>query len=91
VRDGGLLAKDEWLLSDLARQLKMPPVTLHRWIRAGWVHGRKLPTSRGHWAIWADSDEQERMIRLRNCPRGWADEPIFAELTKPKRRDKNEL
>jgi DNA invertase Pin-like site-specific DNA recombinase len=91
VRDGGLLDKDEWLLSDLARQLKMPPVTLHRWIRAGWVHARKLPTSRGHWAIWADSDEQDRMIRLRNCPRGWADEPLFAQLTKPKKRDKNEL
>jgi DNA invertase Pin-like site-specific DNA recombinase len=91
VRDGGLLDKDEWLLSDLARQLKMPPVTLHRWIRAGWVHARKLPTSRGHWAIWADRDEQERMIRLRNCPRGWADEPLFAQLTNPKSRDKNDL
>ena len=89
VRDGGLLGKDEWLLTDLAKQLRMPPVTLHRWIRVGWVHARKLPTPRGHWAIWADSDERERMTQLRNCPRGWADEPVFERLTKPKARDKN--
>jgi hypothetical protein len=90
VRDSGLLHKDEWLLSDLARELKMPTVTLHRWIYTGWVHARKLPTSRGHWAIWADSAERERMTKLRNCPRGWADEPLFEQLTKPKSRNKNE-
>jgi DNA invertase Pin-like site-specific DNA recombinase len=90
VRDSGLLDKDEWLLSDLARELKMPTVTLHRWIYNGWVHARKLPTSRGHWAIWADSEERERMNKLRNCPRGWADEPLFEQLTKPKSRNKNE-
>jgi DNA-binding transcriptional MerR regulator len=89
VRDGGLLGTDEWLLTDLAKQLGMPPVTLHRWIRVGWVHARKRPTPRGHWVIWADSDEQERMTKLRNCSRGWADEPVFEQLTKPKVRDKN--
>ena len=36
----------------------------------------------------ADSDEQERMTQLRNCPRGWADEPVLEQLTKPKARDK---
>jgi DNA invertase Pin-like site-specific DNA recombinase len=89
IRDGGLLGQDEWLLTDLAKQLGMPPVTLHRWIRVGWVHARKLPTSRGHWVLWADSDEQARLTKLRTCSRGWADEPIFEQLTKPKARDKN--
>ena len=89
VADGRLLGTDEWLLSDLARHLGMPPATLHRWIRVGWVHARKLPTPGGHWAIWADSDEQERMTRLRNCPRGWSEEPLLAELTKPKARNDN--
>lgn len=88
VRESGLLEEDEWLLTDLARKLNMPPVTLHRWIRVGWVHARKLPTQRGHWVIWADPDELARLTRLRSCPRGWADEPILAELTKPKKRDK---
>jgi DNA invertase Pin-like site-specific DNA recombinase len=88
VRESGLLGEHEWLLSDLAKRLRMPPVTLHRWIRVGWVHARKLPTQRGHWVIWADSEEQERMTQLRTCSRGWADEPVFERLTKPKARDK---
>jgi hypothetical protein len=89
LADGQLLGRDEWLLSDLARHLGMPQATLHRWIRVGWVHARKLPTPGGHWAIWADADELARMTRLRNCPRGWSEEPILAELTKPKARDNN--
>jgi DNA invertase Pin-like site-specific DNA recombinase len=89
VAASGLLGEHEWLLSDLARQLGMPPVTLHRWVRVGWVQARKLPTPEGHWAIWADADERERLTRLRNCPRGWSEEPLLAELTKPKTRDTN--
>jgi hypothetical protein len=29
------------------------------------------------------------LARLRTCPRGWSDEPVLAELTKPKARDNN--
>jgi len=84
-----LLREHEWLLADLAGKLQMPPATLHRWVRVGWVHARKLPTPGGHWAIWADADELERMTRLRSCPRGWSEEPVLARLTKPKTRDHN--
>jgi DNA invertase Pin-like site-specific DNA recombinase len=87
VAESGLLGEHEWLLSDLAGKLDMPAVTLHRWVRVGWVHARKLGTSRGHWAIWADGDELERLTRLRNCPRGWSEEPTLTKLTKPKSRD----
>ena len=86
VTQRGLLGEHEWLLTDLAQKLRMPPATLHRWIRVGWVHARKLPTPGGHWAIWADADELERMARLRTCPRGWSEEPLLAGLTKPKAR-----
>ena len=89
LADSQLLDRDEWLLSDLARHLDMPQATLHRWVRVGWVHARKLPTPGGHWAIWADADELDRMNRLRSCPRGWSEEPLLAELTKPKARDHN--
>ncbi len=89
LAEGGLLGEHEWLLTDLARQVGMPPVTLHRWVRVGWVHARKLPTPGGHWAIWADADELDRLARLRSCPRGWSDEPVLAELTRPKARDNN--
>ena len=89
LADGQLLGAHEWLLSDLARHLGMPQATLHRWIRVGWAHARKLATPGGHWAIWADADELGRMARLRSCPRGWSEEPVLAELTKPKARDNN--
>jgi hypothetical protein len=83
----GLLGEHEWLLGELARELSMPGVTLHRWIRVGWVHARKLPTPGGLWAIWADAEERQRLARLRSCPRGWADAQTLAELIKPKARD----
>jgi DNA invertase Pin-like site-specific DNA recombinase len=89
VTDRGVLSEHEWLLTDLARKLQMPPATLHRWVRVGWVHARKLPTPGGYWAIWADTDELERMAHLRTCPRRWSEEPVLARLTKPKARDNN--
>jgi DNA invertase Pin-like site-specific DNA recombinase len=87
VAGPGVVREHEWLLTDLARELEMPPATLHRWIRAGWVQARKLPTPGGQWAVWADADERERMARIRTCPRGWSDEDIFARLIKPKARE----
>lgn len=83
----GVLGEHEWLLTDLARKLGMPVATLQRWVRVGWVHARKLPTPGGHWVIWADADELDRMTRLRTCPRGWSNEQIILQLTKPKARD----
>jgi DNA invertase Pin-like site-specific DNA recombinase len=88
VAGPGVLGEHEWLLTDLARELGMPQATLHRWVRVGWVHARKLPTPGGHWAIWADADELDRMTRIRTCPRGWSDEHIFSQMIKPKARDK---
>jgi hypothetical protein len=87
VEQPGALGEHEWLLTDLARELAMPQATLHRWIRVGWVHARKLPTPGGHWVIWADADELDRMGRIRTCPRGWSNEQMFAQLTNPKARD----
>ena len=87
VAEPGVLGEHEWLLTDLARKLAMPQATLHGWVRVGWVQARKLPTPGGHWVIWADADELDRMTRLRTCPRGWSDEHIYAQLIKPKARD----
>jgi DNA invertase Pin-like site-specific DNA recombinase/DNA-binding transcriptional MerR regulator len=87
VGEPGVLGEHEWLLTDLARKLAMPVATLQRWVRVGWVHARKLPTPGGHWVIWADADELDRMTRLRTCPRGWSNEQILLQLTKPKARE----
>ena len=84
---GGLLEKNEWLLSDLARKLHMPSATLHRWRQVGWVHARKLPVPGGHWAIWADRTELKRLTRLRQFRRSWLVKSPPRDLTTPKRRD----
>jgi hypothetical protein len=81
----GALKRHEWLLSDLAREVVMPAVTLHRWVRVGWVTARKLEVPGGHWAIWADEDELQRLKRLRTHKRGWSDEPFPVELITPKK------
>jgi DNA invertase Pin-like site-specific DNA recombinase len=85
--DGGVLKADEWWLNQLAVELGMPQITLHSWLRRGWVSGRKLPGgSMGRWIVWADGPELDRLRRLRACPRGWSDEPYPAELTTPRTR-----
>lgn len=82
----GLLHKGEWLLTDLARHLRMPSATLHRWRKVGWVLARKLHVPGGHWALWADATELKRLARLRGHQRPRRDQPIPTELTTPKKR-----
>jgi hypothetical protein len=84
----GMLRRDEWLLTDLARKLQMPSATLHRWRKVGWVHARKLPVRGGHWAIWAAAAELNRLTRLRKYQRTRRDQRVPAELTTPKIRKK---
>jgi DNA invertase Pin-like site-specific DNA recombinase len=84
----GMLRRDEWLLTDLARKLQMPSATLHRWRKVGWVHARKLPVRGGHWAIWAAATELNRLTRLRTYQRTRRDQRVPAELTTPKIRKK---
>jgi DNA invertase Pin-like site-specific DNA recombinase len=84
----GMLKRGEWLLTDLARELRMPSATLHRWRKVGWVQARKLPVPGGHWAIWAAAAELNRLTRLRKYQRARRDQPIPAELTTPKVRKK---
>ncbi len=63
----------EWPLSELARMLDMPPVTLFSWIRRGWVQARKVEQAgRNRWLLWADDDEIERLRARRAAPRRWA-------------------
>jgi DNA invertase Pin-like site-specific DNA recombinase len=83
----GLLHEGEWLLTDLARHLSMPSATLHRWRQVGWVQARKLPVPGGHWALWADPAELQRLARLRQHHRARRDQPIPTELTTPRARN----
>jgi hypothetical protein len=40
---GARLEKNEWLVRDLAKKLKVSKTNLHRWIQLGWIHSRRLP------------------------------------------------
>ncbi len=75
----------EWWLADLASKLEMPIATLHRWRRVGWVASRKVPIGNGRWALYADTEELNRMKELRTMTQHWP--PIYpTELVTPKCR-----
>jgi DNA invertase Pin-like site-specific DNA recombinase len=86
VSEGKHLQMHEWWLADLAAELQMPIATMHRWQRVGWVTSRKVAIAQGRWAIFADSDELDRLRLLRSARRGWADEPYPQYLITPKPR-----
>jgi len=90
MADPGLLEEHESWLTDLARQLKIPVATLHRWRRVGWLHSRKVDVAGGRWAIWADEDEWARLRRLRSHRRQWPTPYYPADLTTPKLRGEME-
>ena len=72
------LEANEWTLPALADQLTMSRVTLHSWVRRGWVRARKESSSRplGVWIVWADENELKRLAALRSAPRTrWARRP----------------
>jgi hypothetical protein len=58
-----LLGRDEWWLTDLARELEMSHLKLRDWANRGWLHSRKTPVQ-GRWILWADNDEVDRLRQL---------------------------
>ena len=76
---------NEWRLAELAHKLEIPQATLHSWRKWGWVHARKLPGECGRWIMWADAEELDRLVRLRDN-RSRPDRRYPAELTTPKQR-----
>ena len=78
-----LLSEGDWWLTDLGRELNIPPGTLRSWIRRGWVHSRKAAN---RWVLWADPSEQARLSQLHAYRRSAASVPYPPELTTPKHR-----
>lgn len=65
------LGEHEWRLPDLAAALDMPPVTLHTWLRRGWVHGHRDDTGQRAWILHADPDELAHLRQRRQRPNGY--------------------
>jgi DNA invertase Pin-like site-specific DNA recombinase len=58
------LQPQEWWLTDLARQLQIPPAQLRAWVKRRWLQGRQLCEG-GPWVVWADAEEIKRLKKLR--------------------------
>jgi hypothetical protein len=58
----------EWWL---AAELAMPPITLHSWIRRGWVGARQESRRPYRWIIHADSHQLAELRQRRTRPPGW--------------------
>jgi len=66
VRDAkDLPGSDEWWLPELAKQLGVKPIVVHRWRWSGWLHARQLRGENGRWIVWATAVEVKRLRRLR--------------------------
>ncbi len=59
----------QWTLSELARHLDMPEVTLYAWLRRGWIQGRQRDDPHRTWVIEAAPLELSRLRALRNARR----------------------
>jgi hypothetical protein len=69
----------EQYLTDLARAIGMPPVTLYHWLRRGWVTGRQEQQAPWRWIIQADANEVARLLELHQRPNGYYTRGRWAE------------
>ncbi len=79
-----LLDRDEWWLTDLARDLAMSHLKLRDWAKRGWLHSRKTPVQ-GRWILWADGEELVRLRQLLAQSRRGVN-AYTSELRAPKER-----
>jgi DNA invertase Pin-like site-specific DNA recombinase len=79
-----LVAKEEWWIADLARELGVIPQKIHYWVKQGWVHSRRTPSGK-HLIVWADEDELKRLRQLATGKNSWI-AARHPELVIPKSR-----
>jgi recombinase/recombinase-like zinc beta ribbon protein len=82
-----LRGRNEWWLTDLARELQMSHLKLRDWANHGWVHARKTPVQ-GNWLLWADADEVSRLRELVSQSRRGVN-AYTSKLKTPKKRTRN--
>jgi DNA invertase Pin-like site-specific DNA recombinase len=73
----------EWWLDDLATELAMPPITLHSWIRRGWVSARQESRRPYRWIIHADGHQLAELRQRRSRPPGWYTRRRWADSEPP--------
>jgi DNA invertase Pin-like site-specific DNA recombinase len=75
--------RHEWWLDELAAELAMPPITLHSWIRRGWVTARQESRRPHRWIIHADSHQLAELRQRRSRPPGWYTRRRWADSEPP--------
>src|SRR4051812_45808431 len=61
---------NEWTLTELTQAWEIPPPTLYKWLRKGYVRARQVRhVSAPVWLMWADANERERLRAPR--PQRW--------------------
>lgn len=73
------LAADEWWVAELAQRIGMPEVTLHHWIRRGWVQAHQHVQPPRRWIVWADAAEVARLCELHQRPAGYHTRRLWME------------
>src|SRR6266498_3937404 len=73
----------EWWLDDLAAELAMPPITLHSWLRRGWVHARQESRRPYRWILHADPHQVAELRQRRTRPPGWYTRRRWADSEPP--------
>jgi hypothetical protein len=82
VQDRQDLGEDEWWLADLARTLRIPPVTLYCWLTRGEVRARRQQVHhRVRWIVWADAAERVRLRQRHQRPAGAAAHETWVQGT----------
>jgi hypothetical protein len=76
---------ERWL-PDLAAELGVSPIVVHRWRWSGKLHARQLAGANGRWIVWADQEEVGRLRRLRAYEVEHRRKDAPQELTTPKAR-----
>lgn len=81
--DRGELADDQWWLSTLATEIRMPTATLFTWLRRGWINGRQDTRPPYRWIITADQAEVQRLRALHQLPAGYHNRRHWLDAVKP--------
>src|SRR6266496_3604252 len=62
---------NDWWLDEPATELGMPPITLHSWLRRGWIGGRQESRHPHRWILHADAHQLAELRLRRSRPPGW--------------------
>jgi hypothetical protein len=87
----GMPGAHEWWLPDLAAELGVKPIVVHRWRWSGRLIARQLAGDNGRWIVWANRAEVQRLRKLRRHEVRNPRQPAPPELVTPKKAAKEIL